>query len=162
MRAPVKKNFCLAFSLVEVVLAMGVVSFAILTLLALVPAGMAGFQQAQTNNVETDIIQKINTELQNAPYSSLFNTTTGAATNTTVFGSAGTRYYDMEGDSLTGQAGAVYTVTLSAYPFTNASSGSPGNITNSSGYCLAQTVQFNVLYHNHTNTFSTLVVNKGY
>jgi uncharacterized protein (TIGR02598 family) len=162
MTSLVKKNFCPAFSLVEVVLAMGVVSFAILTLLALVPTGMNGFQQAQTNNVETDIVQKINTELQNAPYSSLFSSG-GAATNATVFGSSGVRYYDMEGDSLASPTGAVYLVSLSAYPFTNvASDGTAMNISTSSGSILAQTVQFNVVYHNHTNSFSSLVVNKGY
>jgi uncharacterized protein (TIGR02598 family) len=155
----VNKNFCPAFSLVEVVLAMGVVSFAILTLLALIPAGMNGFQQAQTNNVETDIVQKINTELQNSPYSSLFNSA-GTATNALI---TGTRWYDMEGDYLTNSTGGVYSVTLNTYPFTNVSASGAMNFTNSSsGSVLAQTVQFNVLYHNHTNTFNTLVVNKGY
>ena len=162
MMSRVKKNFCPAFSLVEVVIAMGVVSFAILTLLALVPTGMNGFQQAQTNNVETDIVQKINTELQNAPYSELFSSA-GVGTNATVFGSSGVRYYDMEGDSLGSSAGAVYSVTLSSYPFTNVSSGGPMNFTSSSsGNFLAQTVQFNIVSRNHTNTFSALVVNKGY
>lgn len=161
MRSLVKKNFCRAFSLVEVVLAMGVVSFALLTLLALVPTGMNGFQQAQTNNVETDIVQKINTELQNAPYSTLFSSA-GVGTNTAVFGSSGVHYYDMEGD-LTNSAGSVYSVTLSSYPFTNVTAGGPINLTNSStGNFLAQTVQFGVVYHNHTNNFSSLLVNKGY
>ncbi len=73
------------------------------------------------------------------------------------------RYYDMEGNSLSSSAGAVYSVTLNSYPFTNVSSGGSINLTNStSGSVLAQTVQFNIVFHNHTNTFSSLVVNKGY
>ena len=160
-----KKITSPAFTLVEVVLALGVVSFAVVTLLALIPTGMSVFQQAQTNNVETQIVQQINTELQNAPFSSLFSAT-GVGTNTTVFGASGTRSYDMEGNYLTGPATSpnppVYIVTLTSYPFTNVTGNGPINLTTSPGQVLAQTVQFNVAFHNRTNTYSTLIVNKGY
>lgn len=150
-----------AFTLVEVVIALAVVSFAVVTLLALIPTGMSVFQQAQTNNVETQIVQKVNTELQNASFATLFTGNPGSATtNITSY----SNLYDMEGDPVTNAATSpnppVYTVTMTAYPFTNAWSNS--SLTNSSGQYLAQTVQFNVIFHHATNTYTTLVVNKGY
>lgn len=159
-----KKQFCPAFSLVEVVLALGVVSFAVITMLALVPTSMTVYQQAEANNVETQIVQKVSTELQNAPYHSLFNPA-GVGTNTTVFGTTGERFYDMEGDLTNGQSSpnpAVYAVTMTSYPFTNVSSGGPMTFADGSGNVLAQTVQFNIVSHSRTNTFSALIVNKGY
>lgn len=151
-----------AFSLVEVVLALGVVSFAVLTLLALIPNGMGNFQKAQTNNVETQIVQQVNNELQNAPYSTLFDTNGAALSAITEYRNS----YDMEGELVTNAASenpVLYTVTLNSYLFTNiSSSGVPSSLTNSTGQALAQTVQINVNCHNQTNTFTTLIVNKGY
>ena len=161
LRTPKNRS---AFSLVEVVIALGVVSFAVITLLALIPTGLSGFQQAQTSSVETQIVQQLNTELQNTPYAALFDTNSGAGTNTAVFGATGARFYDMEGD-LTNTSSPnlpVYVATMMSYPFTNVMGGSSINLTNSSRLILAQTVQINLAFHNQTNAFTTLVVYKGY
>jgi uncharacterized protein (TIGR02598 family) len=161
LRTPKNRN---AFSLVEVVIALGIVSFAIITLLALIPTGMSGFQQAQTSSVETQIVQQLNTELQNTPYTALFDTNSGAGTNTTVFGATGARFYDMEGEMTNSSSPnpPVYIATMTSYPFTNVTGGTSANLTNSSHLILAQTVQINLAFHNQTNSFTTLVVYKGY
>ncbi len=78
-----------AFSLIEVVLAIGVVSFAFVGVLGLVPLGLKTSRQAIGINVETHIAQKISGDLQLSRFSSL--------TNSLFFE---TRYFDDEGGLL--------------------------------------------------------------
>lgn len=148
-----------AFSLIEVVIAIGIVSFAVVAIMATVPVGTGVYQDARAANVETQIFQQVNNQLQNAPYSSLFNTNGGSATtNITAFKNT----YDVEGRNITAVASAgapVYTVTLT--PTNTLLNGATMNNA-TSGQTLAQTVQVNLVYQNKTNILSTLIVNKGY
>jgi uncharacterized protein (TIGR02598 family) len=160
-----KPAFCPAFSLVEVVIALAIVSFAVLTLMALIPAGIGTFQQAQTDNVETQIVQDVNNELQNSPYTNLFDGTGNPQSGFTSFDG---RTYDVEGEPIkasgtTATAGStntpVYTLSLSNSNLMVDGISSP--LTNSAAV-LAETVQILIAHHNTTNVFSTVVVNKGY
>ena len=87
------------FSLVEVTLAMGLVSFALLTILGIMPVGMNTLRQATEQTVESQIVQKI-----------------GGEASLTSFGQLGTNfsnktfYYDDQGRYLT-NAGAAPTST---------------------------------------------------
>ena len=60
-----------AFSLVEVVLAVGVISFAFVAILGLLPAGLAQFRQAMDNSVGAQIAQRIILDCQQTDFTTL-------------------------------------------------------------------------------------------
>lgn len=59
-----------AFSLIEVVLAMGVVSFAILPLVAVLPIGLATVRDSMDETVTANIAQQVRGELQQLSFGS--------------------------------------------------------------------------------------------
>lgn len=61
----------LGFSLVEVTLSIGVVAFAFLSLMALLPGGMEIFREAMDTTVTAQIAQRITTELQETDFHTL-------------------------------------------------------------------------------------------
>jgi len=62
-----------AFSLVEVVLAIGVVAFAFVAILGLLPAGMSQFRKAIDTSVATDIAQRVIDDAQQTDWDTLTN-----------------------------------------------------------------------------------------
>ncbi len=74
-----------AFTLVESVVAIGIVSFAMLSILGLIPVGLGTFRQAMSLTVETTIVQAVSGELMRADYTNL------ASTNI---------YFDQEGNKV--------------------------------------------------------------
>jgi uncharacterized protein (TIGR02598 family) len=60
-----------AFSLIEVVLAVGVVAFAFVAIMGLIPAGMGQFRQAIDTSVCAQIAQRVINDVQQADYSTL-------------------------------------------------------------------------------------------
>lgn len=60
-----------AFTLIEAVLAIGVVSFAMLGILGLVPVGLATFRSAMNLTVESAIVQELSGELQRTDFTNL-------------------------------------------------------------------------------------------
>jgi len=62
-----------AFSLIEVVLAVGVVAFAFVAILGLLPAGMSQFRQAIDTSVCAQIAQRIINEAQQTDFNVLIN-----------------------------------------------------------------------------------------
>ena len=63
-----------AFSLVEVVLALGVVSFGLVSLMGLLTVGLKTFRDAMTTTTESEISQQLSNQLQLASFSALENT----------------------------------------------------------------------------------------
>lgn len=63
-----------AFTLVESVVAIGIVSFAMLSILGLIPVGLGTFRQAMSLTVETTIVQAVSGELMRADYTNLAST----------------------------------------------------------------------------------------
>ncbi len=90
-----------AFTLVEVVFALGIVSFTLITLLGLLTVGIQRFHDAKNTTVESEISQQLANQLQLANYSSI------SANNLTVF------YFTDEGVA-TNASSAIYTATISA------------------------------------------------
>lgn len=68
-----QKRRAQAFSLVEVVLAIGVVSFAFVAILGLLPAGMTQFRQAVDTTVCAQIAQRVIGDAQQADYDVLID-----------------------------------------------------------------------------------------
>jgi uncharacterized protein (TIGR02598 family) len=94
------------FSLVETVLAMGIVSFAMLGILGLVPLGLSHFRQAMTMTAESQILQGLSNDLLLADYDKLVN-------QFTVSGGKVTYYYDDQGGEVdSGAEERLYTVTV--------------------------------------------------
>jgi uncharacterized protein (TIGR02598 family) len=89
-----------AFTLVDVVLALAVVSFGMISMLGLLTAGLQTFHDAINATTEAEITQQLANQLQLASYANL--TTNGASTN----------YFTQEG-VLTNATSYVYEATVS-------------------------------------------------
>ena len=64
-----------AFSLVEVTLALGIISVSLLSLLGLVPAGLGVLRDSMDQTVHAQIVQSITAELVSSDFASLGNAT---------------------------------------------------------------------------------------
>ena len=67
-----------AFTLVEVCLAIGIVAFALVPLMVMVPTGLNSQHQAIDSTLEAQIVQKVASDAAQADFDSLVNTTTSA------------------------------------------------------------------------------------
>jgi uncharacterized protein (TIGR02598 family) len=86
------------FSLGEVVLALGIVSFALVAVLGLMPAGLNASRRAIDISVGSQVVQRINEELQQTDFDSL-----------TAPGALPDRYFDDEGQEVV-PAKSIYSV----------------------------------------------------
>ena len=133
------KNSPRAFTLIEVVLALGVVSFALVSLLGLLAVGTTGLGHSIDMSTETQIIQSIDSEVANLNFSELINssgtlqTSGNAPDGKPYYASTFPRLYDADGELLSEGAASqangniVYAVTLSG------SSGQMPGATSSTG-----------------------------
>ncbi len=67
-----------AFSLIEVTMAMALVSVAVITVLGLMPVGMAALHRAMDTTEEAQIVRQISAQVLLTPYSTLPGTFSGA------------------------------------------------------------------------------------
>ena len=102
MRTAVRRRARGAFSLVEVVLAIGIVSFAFVGLFGLLPAGLGIFRQAMDNSVGSQIVQRLVNEAQQTD----FPTLTAEASATTL------RYFDDQGNEVQAVNDSIYTAEI--------------------------------------------------
>jgi len=106
-----------AFSLVEVTIAMAVVSFAFVSLFGLIPTGLNTFRQAMDTSVGSQIIQRVLNDAQQTDFDQLIVDKNGNPIATT--GVKATRYFDDQGTEITsGSAGAIYYVNTRVMPAT--------------------------------------------
>jgi uncharacterized protein (TIGR02598 family) len=105
-----------AFSLVEVVMAIGITSFAALSIVGLIPVGLNSFHQTKITSVATDISKQMFSEISNAPYTSgsnglnLISSGTSwnlAAPSSTASNPIYIRYFNEQGEELTATAGST-------------------------------------------------------
>jgi uncharacterized protein (TIGR02598 family) len=150
-----------AFSLVEVVLALGVTSFALLSMVALIPLGLSESREATDSTTESQIVQYARNEIEMTPF-----------TNLSVW--AGTSsYYDNQGLPTTkGSPMQIYTVS---YAVTNVAMSTGGNAASAmylntgpnSTSTNAMVVQVNIVNRtapgtSATNIFPIVVPNAGF
>lgn len=98
-RAPVQTRpptHTLGFSLVEVVLALGIVAISVVAVLGLMPVGLNAFQEANRSNIEAEIVAQIARNLEASSFTRL----------QTEFATPQTYYYDSEGRELFESGGA--------------------------------------------------------
>ncbi len=89
------------FSLVELVLAIGIVSFAFVSLFALLPAGLTTFRQTMDTTIGSQIVHRIINEAQQTDYPTLVATPTLD------------RYFDDQGNEVDSLDNSIYTVEVS-------------------------------------------------
>jgi uncharacterized protein (TIGR02598 family) len=88
------------FTLVEVTVAIGIVAFAMIGMLGLLPVGLTTFQEASTTSIRAQIVQAITSDIARSDSSNI---------------STGTHYFDNEGNSLeTNGPKTVYTAVVNA------------------------------------------------
>ncbi len=90
------------FSLVEVTMSIGIVSFAFVALFALLPVGMTQFREAMDSSVKTQIIQRVVADAQQTDFDLL------RAKPTEI------RYFDDQGTDLGAEphSNSIYTVEV--------------------------------------------------
>jgi len=88
------------FSLVELVMAIGIVSFAFVSLFALLPVGLTTFRQTMDTSIGSQIVQRIVNEAQQTDYPTLINTTSYD------------RYFDDQGNEVQSIDSSIYTVEV--------------------------------------------------
>lgn len=97
---------CRAFSLIEVVIAIGIFAFAIVPIIGLLGSGMGTLKDSMSDTVRSDIARRIVGEYQRMPYSNL------------AYGTSVTNFYDMEGVQTTNSSSRIFEaiVTLTDPP----------------------------------------------
>ena len=107
-----------AFSLVEVTLALGIVAFAVIPILGLLPVGLDSFSSSMDRSIKSQISQRIITDLQQTDFDTLTQSQTGAR-------QLAPRYFDNEGNELGSSVGAIYWVNVVVATDTPLPSGNP-------------------------------------
>ena len=99
----------MGFSLVEVTLALGIVSFSVLTLVGMIPLGLTTFHKAVAASVGSQIVQQVVTDVQQTDFNHL------VSPNSQVTQLA-LRYFDDQGNELKSATapGVVYNVNVVA------------------------------------------------
>jgi uncharacterized protein (TIGR02598 family) len=134
-RSPRNLQPCSAFSLVEVVLALGVVSFALLALVGTLPAGVKALQDSMSESARANTTQQIRAELEQVSFG-----TNAAGVNYIDTLSQQTNYYSSEGLPLSNSSGAYYMAAFQVQPATI-----PGTTSNFQSTS-AQTIQVILSY----------------
>lgn len=138
------------FSLIEVTMAIGLISFAMLSVLGLMPVGLNTLRKAMNQTVEGQIVQKMSGRFLLTPFSQL----------RTSYSTSQSFYYDQEGEEVPDAGTAAFKVT--AFPPTNAiypgSSNAPTSVTNS---LVAMPIEVLALQGGSTNRFIVHVPNSG-
>lgn len=93
------------FSLVEVVLSIGIVAFAFVAMFGLIPAGLSTFRQAVENSLGSQIVQRLINEAQQTDFTTLIAAPTGPL-----------RFFDDQGNEVTSIQDSIYSaeVTVTA------------------------------------------------
>jgi uncharacterized protein (TIGR02598 family) len=115
------KRAQMAFSLVEVTLAIGIVAFAFMSVFGLIPAGLSTFHQAMNASVESQIMQRVINEVQQTDFSTLTQSGSTAFCYTWTLPNktpSQVRYFDGQGDEVTVPAQAIYQVNTRVMPVT--------------------------------------------
>jgi uncharacterized protein (TIGR02598 family) len=112
-----------AFTLIEITLALSLISFAFVGLMGLLPLGLQNFQSAIDISIRSQIAQRIFTDASQTDFDTLVGPA-GGSTPTPTY-----RYFDNQGNEVFSQQGAVYQAQIQVIPSTGLPS-SPSSQTN--------------------------------
>jgi uncharacterized protein (TIGR02598 family) len=111
-----RRKRCAAFSLIEIALALGVLSFGFLATFGLIPVGMGTFRQAMDTSIGSEIVQRVLNDARQTDFNDLI---LASGSNGKSF-----RYFDNQGNELqtansgVAPAGAIYEVNTRINPTT--------------------------------------------
>jgi uncharacterized protein (TIGR02598 family) len=118
------------FTLIEVTLALGVVAFAFVSLMGLLPVGMQAFRSTIDTAVRSQIVQHVTTDATETDFDTLTSGTCLSGSTLLTSGSA-YRYFDDQGTEVP-QSNSIYQVWVQVAPATQlpapVSSGSNTNL----------------------------------
>lgn len=101
MGIPVRPSNISGFSLVEIVIAMGILTFCLVAIMGLLPVGLSTLREATGATIEAQIVSQIASDVAQTPFRSLED-----------FASTGPYYFDNEGRRVAGATDAVYSAAL--------------------------------------------------
>jgi len=107
-----------AFSLVEIAMALGIVSFAFISVLGLLPVGLSTFRKAINASIGSQIVQKVINEAQQTDFNQLITDQSGQSIQPGSTGVKANRYFDEQGNELNTPAQSVYQVNTRITPST--------------------------------------------
>lgn len=107
-RTSYARRFVSGFSLIEVTLAIAVVATVVVTIMAMLPAGMSRFQAAMDTTISSQIAQRIITDAEQAEFDKLTAKTEGANTDFYILP---TRYFDGDGTEIVPKSGSTPSAT---------------------------------------------------
>jgi uncharacterized protein (TIGR02598 family) len=141
---------------VEVAISIAIVGFALISLLGLVPFGLASYKQSVTNTVESQIVQAITGDLELTSFSNFSQTNANYVGNQTYS-------YDAYGNALTSSGTAVYTATVSVQNISTSATGTtptfPVNLPNQAYDVQIQVT--NKTQPSQPHTYSVIIANKN-
>jgi uncharacterized protein (TIGR02598 family) len=148
----IQRKGCAGFNLVEIAMALAIVSFSCTCLLGLLPASLTAFHQAMGNTIESQIVQSISNDLELEAFSSLTSTT---------YTTTATYYYDGEGQALPSSAGVYYTATVNSAKVT--STISPVDLSGTPGSPAAYNVTVKISYAGlaQPHVYCFIIANSG-
>ena len=110
-----------AFSLVEITVAIGIISFAFLGVFGLLPTGLNTFRQAMDTSVGSQIAQRVIDDAQQTDFSALIGSNASSFQQSTT-----PRYFDDQGNEVSTSTRAIYQVNTCITPATATPSVSGG------------------------------------
>lgn len=148
MKIPSKiaKNYSSGFSLVEIIIALGLVTFAVTATVGLLPVGLTSLNQSMNQTVEAQILRSISSQCVVTKFDSL---------------AANGLYFDVDGQSVS-SADAYYSVKLStnapSYPGSAVAQGLPSSLVSLKVEIVARP---NPTVAGQTNSYTLHVANSG-
>ncbi|GAT33591.1 Verru_Chthon cassette protein B [Terrimicrobium sacchariphilum] len=139
------------FTLIEVTISLGIVAFAMVSLVGLLPAGLSNFRMAMSQTIESQIVQGLSEEIALTDFSNLADLEGRKFT------------YDNSGvTTRTGDPATIYTATVKLEPVDSLSS-YPVRLQDSASRNEAYNVRIQISRVNQTqqiNQYSLIVANK--
>ncbi len=105
----IRSRWRAGFSLVEIMLAIGIVSFAFVGLMGLLPVGLASFRNAIDASVGSQIFQRVATDLEQMEFDSLLALGDHSAESDADFFVLPVRYFDDQGVEVAAGGGELST-----------------------------------------------------
>jgi uncharacterized protein (TIGR02598 family) len=157
------------FSLVEVTIALAVISFSCTCLLGLLAVNVTSFHQAMGNTSEADIVQSISNDLRLNSFSILktYDSTLAGSVTPPIY------YYDHEGTLLPDKTGYFYQATLTVSQVTSQNSPTSLDPTVSPATASSPVAAYNIVVtitnagdnsiytQQHPHVYSFIVANNG-
>ncbi len=139
------------FSLIEVIVAMGIVSTVMVGLIGIMPSGVASLHEASTVAIQSRIVQELVSDAQQSTWNDVAPSanTVPQPKLTEILGTSNMRKYDSQGNLLTGASGANQSVTyvaLTELDTASTSTGGPVIMGYGAGYTHLRRVNIYVEY----------------